>query len=69
MADLLSLTDGEELKPEADPGLVVGHLHLHVGDIDRALAFYRDLRRLRGDDAVPQRRLHRRRAATTTTWA
>ena len=43
MADLLSLTDGEELKPEADPGLVVGHLHLHVGDIDRALAFYRDL--------------------------
>ena len=43
LADLLSLTDGEELKPEADPGLVVGHLHLHVGDVDRALAFYRDL--------------------------
>ncbi len=43
MADLLSLTDAEELKPEADAGLVVGHLHLHVGDIDRALAFYRDL--------------------------
>lgn len=41
--DLLSLTDGEELQLEADPGLVVGHLHLHVGDIERALAFYRDL--------------------------
>jgi catechol 2,3-dioxygenase len=27
----------------AGPGLAVGHLHLHVGGIDRALAFYRDL--------------------------
>ena len=27
----------------ADPGLVVGHLHLHVGDIERGLAFYRDV--------------------------
>ena len=43
MAGLLSLTDSEDLRPQADPGLVVGHLHLHVGDIDRALAFYRDL--------------------------
>jgi catechol 2,3-dioxygenase len=25
------------------PGLRVGHLHLHVGDIERALAFYRDV--------------------------
>src|SRR3954465_13186070 len=40
--DLLSLTEGEELHAEADPGLAVGHLHLHVGDIERALAFYRD---------------------------
>jgi catechol 2,3-dioxygenase len=24
------------------PGLRVGHLHLHVGDIDEALRFYRD---------------------------
>ncbi|HLM27684.1 MAG TPA: VOC family protein [Thermoleophilaceae bacterium] len=43
MADLLSMTDGEALRPQADPGLVVGHVHLHVGDIERALAFYRDL--------------------------
>ena len=26
-----------------DPGLTVGHVHLHVGDIPRALAFYRDV--------------------------
>jgi catechol 2,3-dioxygenase len=35
-----------ELAPEdgpADPGLVVGHLHLHVGDLDEALRFYRDV--------------------------
>src|SRR5215208_8485472 len=43
MAELLSMTDGEALRPQADPGLVVGHVHLHVGDIERALAFYRDL--------------------------
>ncbi|HKY67250.1 MAG TPA: VOC family protein [Acidimicrobiales bacterium] len=27
----------------ADPGLTVGHLHLHVGDIEGGLAFYRDV--------------------------
>jgi catechol 2,3-dioxygenase len=27
----------------AAPGLRVGHLHLHVGDVDRGLAFYRDI--------------------------
>ncbi len=25
------------------PGLRMGHLHLHVGDIDQGLAFYRDI--------------------------
>ena len=25
------------------PGLRMGHLHLHVGDVDRGLAFYRDV--------------------------
>jgi catechol 2,3-dioxygenase len=40
---LLRLVAGEEARPKADPGLVVGHLHLHVGDIERALAFYRDI--------------------------
>ena len=37
---LLELSDGDG---PADPGLVVGHIHLHVGDLDRALAFYRDV--------------------------
>ncbi len=34
---------GEDPRPQVGPGLRVGHLHLHVGDIDRALAFYRDV--------------------------
>jgi catechol 2,3-dioxygenase len=25
------------------PGLRIGHVHLHVGDVDRGLAFYRDI--------------------------
>jgi catechol 2,3-dioxygenase len=40
--DLLAPVEDEELRAEASPGLAVGHLHLHVGDIDRALAFWRD---------------------------
>jgi catechol 2,3-dioxygenase len=40
---LLSLVDGAETHPRAADGLVVGHVHLHVGDVDRALAFWRDL--------------------------
>ncbi len=43
MAGLLSTVDGEEPPGQADPGLVVGHVHLHVGDIDEALDFYRDV--------------------------
>lgn len=27
----------------AHPGLVVGHVHLHVGDVEEALRFYRDV--------------------------
>jgi catechol 2,3-dioxygenase len=41
--DLLALVAGEDPARHADPGLVVGHLHLHVGDIERGLAFYRDV--------------------------
>jgi catechol 2,3-dioxygenase len=33
----------EEPQRFVDDGLRVGHVHLHVGDIDEALAFYRDL--------------------------
>jgi catechol 2,3-dioxygenase len=40
---LMSLVEGEELTPYVSPDTVVGHLHLHVGDLDRGLAFYRDV--------------------------
>jgi catechol 2,3-dioxygenase len=42
MEDLLAPVDDEEPRPAASPGLRVGHLHLHVGDIERALGFWRD---------------------------
>jgi catechol 2,3-dioxygenase len=41
--DLLATVAGEEPHPRIEPGLRVGHLHLHVGSIERGLAFYRDL--------------------------
>jgi catechol 2,3-dioxygenase len=41
-AGLLALVDDEPAMPAAGPGLRVGHLHLHVGDIARAAAFYVD---------------------------
>jgi catechol 2,3-dioxygenase len=40
---LLGAVAGEEPDPQAGPGLRVGHVHLHVGDIGQGLAFYRDL--------------------------
>jgi catechol 2,3-dioxygenase len=40
---LLALVAGEEPRREAGSGLVVGHVHLHVGDIERGLTFYRDV--------------------------
>jgi catechol 2,3-dioxygenase len=40
--DLLASVEDEEPRAEASPELKVGHLHLHVGDIDRALGFWRD---------------------------
>jgi catechol 2,3-dioxygenase len=40
---LLALVADEPVHPLADPGLTVGHLHLHVGDIERGLHFYRDV--------------------------
>ena len=39
---LLSTIEDEEPQDQATPELVVGHLHLHVGDIDQALGFWRD---------------------------
>jgi catechol 2,3-dioxygenase len=43
MHGLLGLVEGQAARPETDPGLVVGHVHLHVGDVDEGLRFYRDL--------------------------
>jgi catechol 2,3-dioxygenase len=40
--DLLGTVEGEDYAEQVGPGLRVGHLHLHVGDIDQGLAFYRD---------------------------
>ena len=41
--DLLSTTHGEEPPLQITEGVRIGHVHLHVGDVDSALAFYRDL--------------------------
>lgn len=40
---LLAAVAGEGPRREAGRGLVVGHLHLHVGDLERGLRFYRDV--------------------------
>jgi catechol 2,3-dioxygenase len=43
LAGLLAAADSLDAQASAAPGFGVGHLHLQVGDVDRALAFYRDL--------------------------
>ncbi len=43
MDALLATVAGEEPRREAGAGLAVGHVHLHVGDLDRGLGFYRDV--------------------------
>lgn len=40
--DLLATIAGEELVRHAGDGLRMGHLHLHVGDLEAARAFYAD---------------------------
>ena len=40
--DLLATVDGEPTAARADPDLRMGHLHLHVGDLAAARAFYAD---------------------------
>ena len=39
---LLATVAGEDPAAHAAPGLAVGHVHLHVGDLDAATRFYRD---------------------------
>jgi catechol 2,3-dioxygenase len=40
---LLATVAGEQPSAHVGAGLRMGHLHLHVGDVDAALAFYRDV--------------------------
>ena len=40
---LLELAQDDGPVARADPGLVVGHIHLHVGGLEDALGFYRDV--------------------------
>jgi catechol 2,3-dioxygenase len=40
---LLTAVSGEEPRARAGPGLRIGHAHLHVGDLERGLGFYRDV--------------------------
>jgi catechol 2,3-dioxygenase len=40
--DLLATVAGDDLARRAAPGLRVGHVHLHVGDLEAATRFYRD---------------------------
>jgi catechol 2,3-dioxygenase len=40
---LLATVAGEEPSEHAGPGLAIGHMHLHVGDLERGLGFYRDV--------------------------
>jgi catechol 2,3-dioxygenase len=42
-AALLATVAGEKPTTHVGEGLRMGHLHLHVGDIDEGLAFYRDV--------------------------
>jgi catechol 2,3-dioxygenase len=43
LRDLMALVTGELATPRASEGLVVGHVHLHVGDTRQALGFYGDV--------------------------
>jgi catechol 2,3-dioxygenase len=40
---LLELARSEQPRLQADPGLTVGHVHLHVNELEPATWFYRDL--------------------------
>jgi catechol 2,3-dioxygenase len=43
LESLLSTISGESPAAQVQEGLRMGHLHLHVGDIERGLGFYRDV--------------------------
>ena len=64
---LLDLVAAEPVQQRADPGLTVGHLHLHVGDVERGLAFYRDVLGFEVMTRHADRRVPGRWTAITTT--
>jgi catechol 2,3-dioxygenase len=43
LAGLLATVADEEPRREAGSGLAVGHVHLHVGNLDRGVGFYRNV--------------------------
>jgi catechol 2,3-dioxygenase len=43
MVSLMAMVEGAEALAHADRDLRMGHVHLHVGDIEGALEFWRDL--------------------------
>jgi catechol 2,3-dioxygenase len=43
ISDVLAAAGGADGSAPADPGLRMGHMHLHVGDLTAAVAFYRAL--------------------------
>ncbi|MBA3262154.1 MAG: VOC family protein [Thermoleophilaceae bacterium] len=43
MQGLMALVEGAEAPAHVSPDMRVGHLHLHIGDVEDALAFWRDL--------------------------
>ena len=43
MKGLMREVESEEPREHAARGLVMGHVHLHVGNIERGLGFYRDV--------------------------
>jgi len=42
LPDLLGLVEGQEPVSHAEDGLKLGHMHLHVGNLEEAMRFYRD---------------------------
>jgi catechol 2,3-dioxygenase len=43
MVSLMALVEGSPTLAEASPELRMGHVHLHIGDVESALEFWRDL--------------------------
>ena len=55
--DLLRAAPGPEPPRHADPGLTLGHVHLHVGDVPEARALLPRRDRLRADGRAARRRV------------